>query len=122
MRYFKYIVYKENNELKIHFGYVEFHKDLLPHKPLNYQGYWRESECLGGGMFSLDFDNKIVTLYGDSSDFGKVDSKILYEVLNSEKYKIYNDLWYACHFARRDDEKYDIDDDYEFDDWKIKII
>jgi hypothetical protein len=122
MRYFKYIVYKENNQIKVHFGYVSFHKDLLPSKPLNYRGYWEFPECLGGGMFILSFDSKTITLYGDSSDFGKVKSDILNNVINTQKDKIFNDLWYACHFASKDDEKYDLDDDYSFDDWKIKII
>ena len=122
MRYFKYIVYKEDNQIKVHFGYVEFHKDLLPSKPLNYQGYWKEPDCLGGGMFILSFDSKTIILYGDSTDFGKVKSDILNNVINTQKDKIFNDLWYACHFARKDDKKYDLDDDYSFDDWKIKII
>lgn len=122
MRYFKYIVYKEDNQNKVHFGYVEFHKDLLPTKPINYKGYWKDPDCIGGGMFSLGFDNKTIVLYGDSSDYGKVDFKILNKVIESEKDKIYNDIWYACHFAKQDDKKYDLDDDYEFNDWKIKII
>lgn len=122
MRYFKYIVYKEDNQIKVHFGYVEFHKDLLPSKPLNYRSYWEEPDCLGGGMFSLNFDSKTITLYGDSVDFGKVKFDILKNIINTQKDKIFNDLWYACYFAKKDDKKYDLGDDYEFDDWKIKII
>ena len=122
MRYFKYIVYKEDNQIKVHFGYVEFHKDLLPHKPLNYYGYWKKPDCIGGGMFMLDFNNKTITLYGDSTDFGKVNLQILNNVIKNQKDKIFNDLWYVCHFAKRDDKMYDLDDDYSFNDWKIKII
>ena len=122
MRYFKYIVYKENGEIKVHFGYVEFHKDLLPSKPRNYMGYWREPECLGGGMFVLNFEIKTIKLFGDSTDFGKVNLMTLNKVISDQKDKIFNDLWYACHFAKRDNKIYDIDDNYSFDDWKIKII
>ena len=122
MKYFKYIIYKENNEINVHFGYVYFHYQLLPTKPSNYHGYWKEPECLGGGMFMFDFDNKILTLYGESTDFGKVDQKLLNVIIKTHKDKISNDLWYSCWFARKNDDKYNIDEDYIFDDWEIKII
>lgn len=120
MKHFKYIIYRQNDEIYTHFGYVYFHKQLLPSKPLNYSGYWKEPECLGGGMFMFDFENKAITLYGESSDFGKVDPNILKSIIITNKKEISNDLWYCCLFAGKDDPKYD--KNYEFDDWEIKII
>jgi len=56
----KFIIY--GNEILL--GRVSYHKELLPDKP-NYR------LIFGGGLFKIDHEEKTITLYGESMDFGK---------------------------------------------------
>ena len=60
MLYPKFMIY----DTEIILGKVEFHQDLLPDK-------FDMSKVYGGGMFTIDNENKKITLYGKSEKFGR---------------------------------------------------
>lgn len=59
MEFPKFIIY--DNE--IIYGTVEYHKQLLPKNP-------DVSKISGGGQFKTDKNNKIITFYGSSYQYG----------------------------------------------------
>lgn len=67
-RYQKFIIVKnwKGDEVNIRLGYPMFHSDLLTK-----QDGKDNIDCYGGGFWDIDFNNKIIKLFGDSSDFGR---------------------------------------------------
>lgn len=68
----KFIIVKDWSEknVEIRIGYPIFHRDLL-----NKSDIKDRIICCGGGRWNLDYDNKTITLYGSSDDFGKPNKK-----------------------------------------------
>ena len=66
-RYKKFIIVKDwDDNLDLRLGYPIYHKDLMEKKDEAHH-----AKCVGGGFWDLDFTNKQIVLWGDSSDFGK---------------------------------------------------
>ena len=114
---------KFSNDL--HFGYVEFHRELVPH----YRDRYHQSEpkVLGGGRFIVDRDKKQVILYGSSDDYGKCDRKQLKKYLAEHSADHLFDLerieWMR-HYREfeRGDERRDSDNSYwDFSDFEFVI-
>ena len=68
----KFIIVKDKfgKNTKIRIGWPIYHRDLLDKSDEN-EGI----DCYGGGRWNLDYDNKTITLYGSSDDFGKPNKK-----------------------------------------------
>ena len=68
----KFIIVKDwsGKDIQIRIGYPIFHKDLLDKSDEK-----NNIDCYGGGRWDLDYENKTITLYGSSDDFGKPDKK-----------------------------------------------
>ena len=72
MRQRKFIIVKNwsGKNIEIRIGYPFFHRDLL-----NKSDEKNNIDCYGGGKWDIDFENKTITLYGSSDDFGKPNKK-----------------------------------------------
>jgi len=58
----KYILIKNNSEGYImRYANTDFHRNMVD----------KNDEVFGGGMFAFSEDNKTMTLYGKSEDYGK---------------------------------------------------
>ena len=68
MKFFKYILVDNCGHYSINFGYVEYHRYLASTEDL------ANGRVKGGGMFRIDHEEKKVTLYGSSDDFGYPDN------------------------------------------------
>ena len=65
----KFVIIKDSeNNCTIRFGYPFYHNDLISKDELN--KYW-----IRGGFWELDYENKTITLYGSSADFGRPNKK-----------------------------------------------
>lgn len=124
MKYLKFIVVEKDKpgQYDLNCGFVEWHNDLMPKKPLNCRGPWREPNCLGGGLFEYNEFNdgrKEVWLYGESTDFGKVNKNILQKAIDQNL----NDfLWEAARAVeRRYWVEHNEDKDFDLDDCKVII-
>lgn len=80
----KFIIYKIDNTYELRIGYVYTHNDLL-----NKFDYWRD--CCGGGLWDIDFTNKLIKLYGSSHEYGQPTFNELQLAIN--KFKYYNSLY-----------------------------
>ena len=80
MRQRKFIILKDwsGKNVKIRIGYPIYHRDLFE-KSDEKAGY----DVYGGGRWDLDYDNKTITLYGQSDDFGKPDKKDVEKALKN---------------------------------------
>lgn len=62
----KYVIVKAGfGRYKFRADYVEMHRDLM------YEDEIRHRQCDGGGFWGVDGENRRVTLYDSSSDFGR---------------------------------------------------
>lgn len=78
MRANKFIVIEQHNgEREFRAGYVLYHMDLLNKNE-------RDSQVVGGGMFSFDHFDKTITLFGKSQDYGSIHPEEMDELI---KYK-----------------------------------
>jgi len=68
----KFIIVKDwsGKNIEIRIGYPIYHRDLL-----NKSDEKNNIDCYGGGYWDLDYENKTITLYGSSDDFGKPNKK-----------------------------------------------
>lgn len=85
----KFIVIEQenSNERYIYIGRCIFHKELLQRvNDRNNNGF--KYKCLGGGEFKIDLYNtehKILTLFGESHDFGKYPIDITLDIIKNKK-------------------------------------
>lgn len=77
----KYIVI--NGEIRM--SHVQYHRFLLKK---------RERTCDGGGIVELDNINKLIIFSGKSDDFGKVDKDYLQKIIENNREKIDNNLYF----------------------------
>jgi len=94
-RYKKYIILEnyKTREVKIRFGYPFFHKDLIESSDKK-EGW----ECIGGGFWDIDFRDKEIILYGDSTDFGMPrKEKIKIAISNINKHDWWQFKWICEH-------------------------
>lgn len=79
-RYKKFIIVEnwKNKKIEIRLGYPLYHSDLIE-KSDEKEGW----DCIGGGFWNIDFENKKIVLYGSSSDFGIAPKKKIEESLKS---------------------------------------
>ena len=77
----------KNTEIRI--GWPIYHRDLLD-KSDEKEG----KDCYGGGRWNLDYENKTITLYGSSDDFGKPNKKdIEIAIKNMDDHKWWQLEW-----------------------------
>lgn len=71
-RYKKFIILEnwKTNQVKIRLGYPFYHADLIDSSDI--KECWN---CIGGGFWNIDFNNKEIRLYGDSTDYGEAPKK-----------------------------------------------
>lgn len=126
----KFIFTEQLNHAKfendIHFGYVEFHRELVPHNRDRFR-QTSEPKVLGGGRFIVDREKKQIILYGSSDDYGKCNKKQLEKYLEKNGANSLFDLerieWMR-HYREfeRDDERRDSDNDYwNFSDFNFVV-
>lgn len=84
MKYPKFIVLRDlQGIIEIRFGLVEFHSYLIKDDDKKHA-----KKCIGGGLIEIIDSRLEIWLYGSSTDFGKVDEKILSNIkLTNENYK-----------------------------------
>ena len=96
----KYVIVKHGGRYEFRARYVDYHRTLLSYDEI------RRGMCDGGGFWGVDGEQKRVTLYDSSSDFGRPknieaairqDGANLLEMLGREC-----DKTGAAHFARAD--------------------
>lgn len=70
-KYKKYVIVenRKTGECEIRFGFVEFHMHL---ENKSDRQNWKQ--IIGGGMWSVNHENKSIKLFGRSTDFGKAPS------------------------------------------------
>ena len=87
--YPKFIVLQDlQGHTEIRFGLVSFHSDLI--EPTDKK---HAKKCIGGGLIEIVDNLSEVWYYGSSTDFGKVDDKILNNIkLTSDNYIQLNKL------------------------------
>lgn len=74
MRKKKFIVVENiQGNIRLRLGYPFYHRDLL----------YKNEDCLGGGEWDIDFDNKQIKLFGKSDDFGAVNPKVLQKAIDN---------------------------------------
>ena len=61
----KYVIVKHGGHYEFRAGYVDYHRTLLSYDEI------RRGMCDGGGFWGVDGEQKRVTLYDSSSDFGR---------------------------------------------------
>ena len=96
----KFIIVKDWDEhYDIRFGYVLYHKDLM------YESDKKDHiECIGGGKWEFDYDNKTITLYGSSDDFGRPQKKDIQKALNGMNKKlVFGHLSWTLDFMYEDE-------------------
>lgn len=71
-----------HNQTEIAFGKVVFHKDLARVHNIE--------NVVGGGEFKFDEEHKVLTLYGQSHDYGKFDKEIVEQILIKQREDQYN--------------------------------
>ena len=113
MRQRKFIIVKDWNgkNIEIRIGYPIYHRDLL-----NKSDEKNNIDCYGGGKWDIDFENKTISLYGESDDFGKPNKKDI-EIAIKNLDNI--DWWRMSHIIKQSYEV-DIDED-ELSTYKFKI-
>jgi hypothetical protein len=72
----KFLIY--DNEILL--GRVEYHKHLLPDN-------FDMSLIYGGGRFILNYEDRTISLYGESFDFGKFDRELVFQCNLPDKLK-----------------------------------
>jgi len=91
MRQRKFIIVKDWNDknIEIRIGFPIFHRDLL-----NKSDEKNNIDCYGGGRWDVNFENKTITLYGVSDDFGKPNKK---DIEIAIKNMNIHDWWVISH-------------------------
>lgn len=79
----------KTNKVELRIGYPIFHRDLID--KIDEKNGWN---CIGGGYWNVDFDNKKIHLYGSSDDFGTAPKKKIEEsIKNVDDHKWWHISW-----------------------------
>ena len=95
----KYVIVSCHGRYKFRADYVEMHRDLL------YDDEIKNGMCDGGGFWGVDGENKRVTLYDSSSDFGR--PKHIEQAIRQDGQRLLEILGRVCD---KSGEKHDLSD------------
>lgn len=112
----KYLKFIMTPDHELSGGLVEFHADILPKE----KRYSRNA-CIGGGFFKVNEDEKEITLYGSSSDFGKCSTKDLQKAIDMHGNDFKSNLWMIMYLYYRMQGNKVNSDDLDYMDYKITI-
>lgn len=93
MRFKKYIILKNNftNEVKMRLGYPIYHKDLIDKSDIK-NGF----VCVGGGHWTLNYEDKTISLSGRSDDFGRAKKEDIEKAIKNLNKHDYWEMEFLC--------------------------